>query len=598
MKLSTFIVFCVLSSFFVVAQSLDATQTPTATFERNSAVGLQRGVSVFFEGDLGTLVAGKRNSAAQLVTELSVSVAENASIDNMVEATTKTDELGLTHTKVHQYINGLPVVGAEVVVHSDTAGQVYCVNGLLARTANVATEATITGRKALQLALKLNEIRKGEVLSAPKLAYAVDDNGDAFLAYEMTIAHEDELGYQEDRIFVDATGQRRVVSLPLFCQAKNRRILNASGTLLRSEGQAPSSDSYANAIYDNFGITYDYYAAVFGRDSYDDRGGRLTAYVHTGSASWGGGTMYCGDGDGVEFGRFCESLDVVAHEFTHGVTDAESNLEYRNESGALNEAFSDIFGSSCTIWDDGRISNESWMLGEEIYTPGTAGDALRYMDNPTRDNQSYDYYPERYTGTADRGGVHLNSGIANLAYVLLVEGGSHPRGKTTVNVPAIGLQKAQAIFYRTQIGGYLTTRSGFAEMRSASARAAKDLYGDTEEAAVQAAWDAVGAPGGSTGGGCANSSNGTLTGSRDSNIEPNGTYFYHTGGAIEGTLSGPSSADFDLYLQVYSGGWVTVDSSESASSEESISYNGNAGYYRFVVYSYSGSGSYTFCKGD
>ena len=111
----------------------------------------------------------------------------------------------------------------------------------------------------------------------------------------------------------------------------------------------------------------------------------------------------------------------------------------------LNEAWSDILGVSAEAYKNGA-SSPSWKLGDEAYTPGVAGDALRYMDDPTEDGQSYDYYPERYTGTQDNGGVHLNSGIANLAYVLLVDGGSHPRNKTSEQVPSIGLAKAEKIF--------------------------------------------------------------------------------------------------------------------------------------------------------
>ena len=147
--------------------------------------------------------------------------------------------------------------------------------------------------------------------------------------------------------------------------------------------------------------------------------------------------MTYGDGDGVTFIPLSQDADVVAHELTHGVTERTSNLIYQNESGALNEAWSDIFGAMVDR-QEGATGADIWLLGEDIYTPGTPGDALRNMADPAVFGDR-DYYPDRYTGTADHGGVHSNSGIANLAFKLLVTGGTHPRGKTSVNVPAIGL---------------------------------------------------------------------------------------------------------------------------------------------------------------
>ena len=134
------------------------------------------------------------------------------------------------------------------------------------------------------------------------------------------------------------------------------------------------------------------------------------------------------------------------------------------------------------------------MIGDEIYTPNTPGDALRYMNDPTEDGRSRDYYPERYTGFEDNGGVHWNSGIANLAFYLMVEGGSHPRGKTNISVPSIGMIKAEQIFYRAQTE-YLGPSSNFEAARNATAQAAADLYGAVEVSAVHDAWCAVGVPG-------------------------------------------------------------------------------------------------------
>ena len=164
-----------------------------------------------------------------------------------------------------------------------------------------------------------------------------------------------------------------------------------------------------------------------------------------------------------------------------------------------------------------------------------------------------------------------------------------------MNVSGIGMSKAEKIWYRAQTN-YLTRYSNFEDARNATASAAADLYGSSEVAAVHAAWDAVGVPGGDTGNGSCQGDtyNGYLSGSNAEEFQPNGTYYYAGSGSQVGELSGAGS-DFDLYLWKWNGSWSTVASSTSSNSEESISYNGTSGYYVFRVHSYSGSGSYSIC---
>ena len=163
--------------------------------------------------------------------------------------------------------------------------------------------------------------------------------------------------------------------------------------------------------------------------------------------------------------------------------------------GALNEALSDIFAALVEHYIDPTISDTSlWLLGEDIWTPNTPGDALRSMCDPAVYND-FDYYPTRYQGTQDNGGVHLNSGIANLAACLMINGGTHPRGKTSNDVPKLGATRAEAldvlgqIFYEAQVG-CLTSGSDFAAVRYCTAQAEGGVY----ETEVNAAWDAVGVP--------------------------------------------------------------------------------------------------------
>jgi vibriolysin len=207
--------------------------------------------------------------------------------------------------------------------------------------------------------------------------------------------------------------------------------------------------------------------------------------------------MVYGDGDGVDSGPLTV-LDVVGHELTHAVTEKSSALIYKNESGALNEAMSDVFGAAIEAYRDGAVTGKTWKIGEDCWTPGTAGDALRYMNDPALAGD-YDYYPTRYVGTSDNGGVHWNSGIANLAFYLAVAGGTHPRGKTSNVVPALAadpvesITKGAAIFYRANTA-YLGASATFGDARTATAQAAADLYGanSAEVTAINEAWTAVG----------------------------------------------------------------------------------------------------------
>ncbi|KZE63945.1 bacillolysin [Fictibacillus phosphorivorans] len=257
------------------------------------------------------------------------------------------------------------------------------------------------------------------------------------------------------------------------------------------------ADNQFNAAYDRAavdahyyaGATYDYYKSVFNRNSYDNKGAALKSTVHYGrnynNAFWNGQQMVYGDGDGTTFVSLSGGLDVVAHELTHAVTDFSSDLIYQNESGALNESLSDIFG---TLVEHHANNNPDYEIGEDIYTPNKAGDALRSMSDPTKYGDP-DHYSVRYTGTSDNGGVHINSGIINKAAYLLAVGGTH----YGVTVPAIGNEKVGAIYYRANTV-YLTASSNFSQARAALVQAASDLYGATsaEVAAVKKSYDAIG----------------------------------------------------------------------------------------------------------
>ncbi|MEI4803333.1 M4 family metallopeptidase [Bacillus sp. FJAT-51639] len=270
---------------------------------------------------------------------------------------------------------------------------------------------------------------------------------------------------------------------------KNRTTL--PGTLWADVDNIFNASRDAAAVDAHYyaGVTYDYYKNTFNRNSYNDAGAPLKSTVHYKSgynnAFWNGSQMVYGDGDGYTFVPLSGGLDVVGHELTHAVTEYSSNLVYQDESGALNEAVSDIFGTLIEYADN---RNPDWEIGEDIYTPGTAGDALRSMSDPTKYGDP-DHYSKRYTGTDDNGGVHTNSSIINKAAYLLANGGTH----YGVTVNGIGKDKVGAIYYRANTQ-YFTESTTFSQARAGLVQAAADLYGanSAEVAAVKQSYDAVG----------------------------------------------------------------------------------------------------------
>jgi bacillolysin len=204
--------------------------------------------------------------------------------------------------------------------------------------------------------------------------------------------------------------------------------------------------------------------------------GRFTAY---------------GDGDGIIFRELSGGLDVVAHEHTHGVTNCTSKLAYTNEPGALNEAFSDMLGSSAEFFANEPFVTADWLIGEDVYLPADAVAGFRNMADPEEDDDP-DHYLERYTGANDNGGVHTNSGIPNHAFWLLVNGGanascaapaSHNAAHCTdadtqdngLVVTGIGVADAEKITFLAYTG--LTSNATMCNARSAMEAAASTLFG-------------------------------------------------------------------------------------------------------------------------
>jgi bacillolysin len=268
---------------------------------------------------------------------------------------------------------------------------------------------------------------------------------------------------------------------------------------------------YNNANFDNvagdahFGAqtTYDYWKTVFGRNSYDNAGAKIKSYVHFDdtpgdgvgyeNAYWDGVEMTYGDGASTF--KPLTALDVCGHEIGHAVCENTANLTYANESGAMNEGFSDIWGASVEAFGVAKYSltgKSTYLIGEEIMK---AGGALRSMSSPNTYSQPA-YYKGTYwyTGTSDNGGVHTNSGVLNYWYYLISNGksGTNEKG-VAFSVAGLGLDAAAKITFRAE-SVYLTASSNYANARTYTIKAAQDLYGvgSTQEQSVTNAWAAVG----------------------------------------------------------------------------------------------------------
>jgi len=213
--------------------------------------------------------------------------------------------------------------------------------------------------------------------------------------------------------------------------------------LVLSEGDPASNDQTANDAYQLSGYVRDYYRQTFNLNSINGQGMSIISNIHFqqsyNNAFWDGDEMTYGDGDLIEFKNFASAMDVVAHELTHGVTQFTANLEYYSQAGALNEHFSDAFGTIIKQkYLNQDIQSADWLIGDQVITEKFPGKALRSMKDPGTANE-YDTQPAHmdhyYSGSGDNQGVHQNSGIPNKAFYLACQG--------------IGIDDCAKIWYET-----------------------------------------------------------------------------------------------------------------------------------------------------
>ena len=272
------------------------------------------------------------------------------------------------------------------------------------------------------------------------------------------------------------------------------RKVGLPGELVRAEGDPPSRDKIVNQVYELTGKVFDFYLGAFKRNSIDGQGMVIISTVHHrrkyNNAFWNGSQMVFGDGDGLLFKSFTD-LSVIGHELSHGVVQYSGGLMYKDQSGALNESFADVFGVMTVQYAHRQtVSEASWLVGEDIFGPDVEGDALRSLKAPGlaysddilgKDPQPF--HMDLYVNTSsDYGGVHINSGIPSHAFYLLAQ-----------YLGGYSWEKAGQIWYQAmqKLNNPMAT---FADWADITVQTAWDLFGQGsyEMQMVRRAWRLVG----------------------------------------------------------------------------------------------------------
>ncbi|MFH9734924.1 M4 family metallopeptidase [Streptomyces sp. NPDC017260] len=465
------------------------------------------------------------------------------------------DRDGTVHTRYERTYDGLPVLGGDLVVSTDSGKTERVVKA----TAKAIAPATVTPRiaagKAERQAVSAAQAAGAEKPAADRAPRKViwAASGTPVLAYETVVGGLQEDGTPNElHVVTDAatgaklyeyqaihngTGNTLYSGTVTLGTAQSgssytltdttrgnhktynlNRGTSGTGTLFSGpddtwgNGSASNAETAAADAHYGAALTWDYYKNVQGRSGI--RGDGVGAYsrVHYGNnyvnAFWSDGCFCMTYGDGSGNANPLTSIDVAAHEMTHGLTSNTAGLNYSGESGGLNEATSDIFGASVEFHANNSSDVGDYLIGEEIDINGD-GTPLRYMDEPSKDGASKDYW---YSGIGNVD-VHYSSGPANHFFYLLSEGS----GTKTINgvsydsptsdglpVTGIGRDKAAKIWFRALTTKFTST-TNYAGARTGTLAAAGELYGtdSAEYTAVQHAWAGinVGARPGDGGGG-------------------------------------------------------------------------------------------------
>ncbi|MDG4862322.1 M4 family metallopeptidase [Streptomyces sp. T-3] len=432
------------------------------------------------------------------------------------------DRDGSTHTRYERTYAGLPVLGGDLIVHETKSGATKGVTKATGKSLKVDTAATLAAapkgaRKVVWAAqgtptLAYEKVVKGtQKDGTPSELHIVTDASSGKKLFQWEAVHNEDTGTGHTMY----AGDVKLGTTPSFTLTDADRgghktvDLNggsSGGTVFSDpdnewgDGTPQNKQTAGAEAHYGAAMTWDYYKNVHGRSGIRGDGVGATSRVHYGNAYvnafWQDSCFCMTYGDGEGNAKPLTSIDVAGHEMTHGVTSATAGLIYSGESGGLNEATSDIFGSTTEFYANNAKDVGDYLVGEKIDINGD-GTPLRYMDKPSKDGKSKDNW---YSGI---GGidVHYSSGPANHFFYLLSEGsgakeinGVQYDSPTAdgVAVTGIGRDKAEKIWFKA-LTTYMTSNTNYAAARTATLSAAKDLYGDgsAEVTAVDKAWAGV-----------------------------------------------------------------------------------------------------------
>ncbi|MFI5493890.1 M4 family metallopeptidase [Actinoplanes sp. NPDC051859] len=459
--------------------------------------------------------------------------------DSFAQRGVVVENSGASHVRLTRTYQGLPVIGGDVIAHLSTGGALNAVTKTQLAPITMTTAPTLTAAKAVKAATKA---LGGKAIAGADTTLAVNALPETpGLVWRTLIAVPDEHGDSETHVLVDAHSGKvvdkwsevqhvegtgtgyNVGQVPLettksgstyqlkdptrgnnYTTDMNNRRFGKSTLFTDADnvwGTGQLNNRQTVAVDAQFSVaeTWDYFKEKFGREGIAGDGKGSFSKVHYGTkynnAGWSDSCfcMLYGDGDGVNYGPFT-SLDVGGHEMTHGVTSRTAGLVYSGESGGINESMSDIFGTLVEFHSNNTSDVGDYLIGEEIALDHTP---LRYMDDPTKDGDSVGCW----SSSVGNLNVHYSSGVGNHAFFLLAVGsGAHTVNGVQYNSPTcnnssvtgIGNDKAGAIFYKA-LTTYMTSGTKYAQARTATLNAARDLYGagSAEYNATAAAWSAV-----------------------------------------------------------------------------------------------------------
>ncbi|MFG2832731.1 M4 family metallopeptidase [Streptomyces sp. NPDC048434] len=485
------------------------------------------------------LLRDASTTKAQTAKELGLGAQEKLVVKDVIK-----DADGTTHTRYDRTYAGLPVLGGDLVVHTAKGGAIKSTTKSTGKSVKVASTTakiapTAAAQSAQGTAAKSLSAKKADAQAPKKVVWAA--SGTPVLAYDTIVKGVKKDGTPSRmHIITDADSGKKLFQYDEIRTGKGESEFSGSvdlGTTKEGSGftltdkergghkttdlgNSESGDGKAftdeddkwgtgkpdnpqtAAVDAHYGAaeTWDYYKTVHGRSGIKGDGKGASSRVHYGNnyvnAFWDDSCFCMTYGDGEGNKAPLTAIDVAAHEMSHGVTSATANLTYSGESGGLNEGTSDIFGTSVEFYAKNDKDPGDYLIGEKIDINGD-GTPLRYMDKPSKDGQSKDFW-DSSTGGLD---PHYSSGVANHFFYLLSEG-SGPKeiggvkydSPTADNskVEGIGRDKAEKIWFKA-LTEYMTSNTDYKAAREATIKAATDLYkaGSPEVKGVEAAWTGV-----------------------------------------------------------------------------------------------------------